>query len=1079
MAPGGTLALLPGYNTETASVGIENLTFSGDASNTGIALTLSTGIMAITLIGSAPIAVTGNESANSITGNDGSNVVFGGLGNDSINGGAGADTIYYVVGEGDMRWTAGNPAGGAFPADAQPPGPPPPPEPFPGDGIDTIDGGGRSRHAEKFSGTPQYFDDWGKGYGGDNYLNVVVVDGAIASIAGGTVANVESVVLDLGEGEYWPDVDALDYAGTTEAVTVNLGTGTGTGFTSIAGVENVLGGSGNDVLTGDAGPNSLAGGAGLDTLTGGDGFDNLHGGDGADVLDGGAGDDQLKGGIGFDTLTGGTGIDRFEGALSELNGDRITDYETGERIFLEGSLSGAGNVRLVATGADTELQIDGDNDGSFETVMTLSGTISGTIILNNTGDPYPYYTNNVIRIVTPNAATPGNDLLVGTPAVDTIDGLAGDDEIFGLAGNDTLIGGTGTDTLYGSDGNDDLSGGADRDYLYGDSGADTLEGGDGYDVLMGGDGDDVLTDSGTDDFSAHMDGGAGNDILLDNAGLAVLWGSAGNDILIGGLGEDYLYGGDGNDTFVLGSTADFIEFARDQIRDWETSDIIDLAGIDANTSISGNQDFSFLGLGAADLTVGQGQVKYYQDGGTTYLVGNATADNQADFVIQINGLHNLTADQILGLANAVLTGTSDDDILIGTSGNDILTGGEGDDLLEGRAGGDAMTGGAGNDVYVVDNVGDVVIERATEGIDTVNASVHYRLTSDVEHLVLLGSSNLQAYGNELSNSISGNSGSNILNGDAGADVMYGLAGDDAYFVDNAGDGVIENANEGSDVVFSTAHLRLSANVETLVLQGNADLQGYGNGLTNALYGNGGNNLLNGNGGADAMLGGIGNDVYFVDDAGDQVVENAGEGQDAVFSTAHFGLSANVETLVLQGNADLQGYGNSLTNKLYGNGGNNLLNGNGGADTMLGGIGNDVYFVDDAGDLVFENLDEGTDAVFATVTHTLSANVETLVLQGSGGLNGTGNGLDNKVFAIPATTYSTVKAVPTCSPGKPATTPSCFAWDKAMEQSSTSPAMAWRQGIRCGSSDTAQARPLPRTTPRTGRSTSTAAPRTRS
>ncbi len=237
VVPGDTLALLSGYNTETASVGIENLTFSGDASNTGIALTLSTGIMAITLIGSAPIAVTGNGSANSITGNDGSNVLFGSLGNDSINGGAGADTIHYVVGEGYYAvGTGGSPAVGAFPADAQPPGPPPPPEPFPGDGIDIIDGGA-DHDTLRLSGTPQYFDDWGKGYGGDNHLNVVVVDGAITSIAGGTVANVESVMLDLGEGEYWPDVDALDYAGTTEAVTVNLATGTATGFEFDCGRE--------------------------------------------------------------------------------------------------------------------------------------------------------------------------------------------------------------------------------------------------------------------------------------------------------------------------------------------------------------------------------------------------------------------------------------------------------------------------------------------------------------------------------------------------------------------------------------------------------------------------------------------------------------------------------------------------------------------------------------------------------------------------------------------------------------------------------------------------------------------------
>src|SRR5262245_64595240 len=184
VVPCDTLALLPGYNTENAAVGIENLTFSGDASNTGIALTLSGGITAVTLTGTAPIAVTGDWSNNSITGNDGSNVLVGGQGNDSINGGAGGDTIYYMVGEGYYQvGTGGSPAGGAFPADAQPPGPPPPPPPFPGDGIDTIDGGADHDTLRLF-GTDQYVDDWGKGYGGDNYLNVVVVDGVIASIEG-------------------------------------------------------------------------------------------------------------------------------------------------------------------------------------------------------------------------------------------------------------------------------------------------------------------------------------------------------------------------------------------------------------------------------------------------------------------------------------------------------------------------------------------------------------------------------------------------------------------------------------------------------------------------------------------------------------------------------------------------------------------------------------------------------------------------------------------------------------------------------------------------------------------------------
>ena len=166
-------------------------------------------------------------------------------------------------------------------------------------------------------------------------------------------------------------------------------------------------------------------------------------------------------------------------------------------------------------------------------------------------------------------------------------------------------------------------------------------------------------------------------------------------------------------------------------------------------------------------------------------------------------------------------------------------------------------------------------------------------------------------------------------------------------------------------------------MENLVLQGSADLQGYGNSLSNAIYGNAGNNLLDGGAGADAMTGGAGNDVYFVDNVGDAVFENSGEGNDAVFSTAHFGLSANVETLVLQGSADLQGYGNIQANTLYGNAGNNLLNGAAGTDTVIGGAGNDTYFVDNTGDVAVELANEGTDAVFASVNYILPANVEAL------------------------------------------------------------------------------------------------------
>jgi Ca2+-binding RTX toxin-like protein len=121
-------------------------------------------------------------------------------------------------------------------------------------------------------------------------------------------------------------------------------------------------------------------------------------------------------------------------------------------------------------------------------------------------------------------------------------------------------------------------------------------------------------------------------------------------------------------------------------------------------------------------------------------------------------------------------------------------------------------------------------------------------------------------------------------------------------------------------VFASANFTLSTNVENLILQGSADLQGFGNGQANVIYGNSGNNLIDGGGGIDLMVGGTGNDTYFVDDSSDAAFELANEGNDAVFATTNYGLAADVETLVMQGSAHLQGYGSNQANVLYGNAG---------------------------------------------------------------------------------------------------------------------------------------------------------------
>ena len=82
-------------------------------------------------------------------------------------------------------------------------------------------------------------------------------------------------------------------------------------------------------------------------------------------------------------------------------------------------------------------------------------------------------------------------------------------------------------------------------------------------------------------------------------------------------------------------------------------------------------------------------------------------------------------------------------------------------------------------------------------------------------------------------------------------------------------------------------------MENLILQGGADLQGYGNNLINRIFGNSGSNLLDGGAGADIMIGGAGNDAYIVDNIGDQVIENPGEGNDTVFATVNFRLSSQL------------------------------------------------------------------------------------------------------------------------------------------------------------------------------------------
>jgi Ca2+-binding RTX toxin-like protein len=361
-------------------------------------------------------------------------------------------------------------------------------------------------------------------------------------------------------------------------------------------------------------------------------------------------------------------------------------------------------------------------------------------------------------------------------------------------------------------------------------------------------------------------------------------------------------------------------------------------------------------------------------------------------------------DMLIGHAgNDILSGGAGNDFLHGRAGNDVLNGGAGNDLLDGGTGADVMTGGTGDDTYRVDNAGDKVIEKAGEGYDTVEASIDFDMAGlNVEALRLTGTADLKAYGSAGADTIIGNAGNNVIDGRAGADTMAGGLGDDTYYVDNAGDKVIEAQYEGNDTVYASVSYNLAGTfVESLHLTGAADLNATGNSQDNALYGNAGNNVLDGKAGADLMVGGLGDDTYYVDHLGDRVVENVGEGNDTVYASINFDLAGtNVETLRLTGKADLSGFGSDGADSLFGNAGNNVLDGRGGADVMTGGAGDDVYFVDNIGDKVIElqGKAQGNDTVYASVSYNLAGTfVETLALTGSANINATGNSQANTLI----------------------------------------------------------------------------------
>jgi Ca2+-binding RTX toxin-like protein len=488
-----------------------------------------------------------------------------------------------------------------------------------GDGGDTLNGGAGADRLDGAAG-----NDTLNGDSGDDRM------------VGGTGND----VLNGGTG-----TDTADFTARTASLTISID---GTANDGAPGetdnvktdVENVEGGSGNDVLIGGTANN---------VLNGGGGHDSLDGDAGNDTLDGAAGDDDLTGGAGTDLVT-------YSARVASID------------VVLDG---GGGNGEI---GEDDTIHLD---------VESATGGSAGDSLRGG-----------------PNADTlsggPGSDTLKGEGGNDTLSGDDGDDVLDGGAGSDVHNGGAGFDIadysarttavtadldgaaddgetveadnvkpdveeIDGGSGDDTLTGNNAVNVLRGAQGDDTLDPGRGSgDRLVGGSGADTVTysartaavsldlDGAADDGEAgeadliesdveNLTGGGGNDRLTGGAGTNLLSGGAGNDVLDGGAGSDLLLGGTGIDT--------------------------------------------------ADYSLRSAPVAADPDG----ISDDGEAAEGDDVETDVEGLAG-------GSGNDVLTGWTGTNVISGGAGNDVLNGEQGDDTLDGGPGDDQITGGAGLDI---------------------------------------------------------------------------------------------------------------------------------------------------------------------------------------------------------------------------------------------------------------------------------------------------------------------------------------------------------------------------------------------
>ncbi|MAW87436.1 MAG: alkaline metalloproteinase [Phyllobacteriaceae bacterium] len=313
-------------------------------------------------------------------------------------------------------------------------------------------------------------------------------------------------------------------------------------------------------------------------------------------------------------------------AIEMLYG-RSTNTRTGNTTYGYGS--NTGNAQLdnaVNYGSDVNFMVH--DDGGIDTLNFSQSSANQSISLE--ADSLSSVLGGIFNMsisrgtVIENAfGGSGNDRIFGNSVNNIQNGNAGNDTIFGSLGNDTLNGGAGFDTLsYAS------SNAAVQVFLGGNTATGGHATGDtisGFENLVGSNFNDRLFGSAQVNL---IDGGNGDDIILGNNG---------NDTLRGREGRDIIYGGNHSDTFVYFALSDsgMLFGDRDRIQDFQNGlDRFDLSAIDANTTLAGNQAFTYVGSFFSGTA---GQLRSFENAGLTFIEGDVNGDGVADFRIELLG----------------------------------------------------------------------------------------------------------------------------------------------------------------------------------------------------------------------------------------------------------------------------------------------------------------------------------------------------------------------------------------------------------------------------------------------------------